>query len=154
MSKAILLYIFGGIFGVLFIIFLGFFMYNLFKKKMLEQELFELENEISTFKSSKILLKKMRSAARHQNYRAGIIYGYSAFRIICQEQLAIRNARLLSPEKLTQYLAGTPNLSLQDVQALTKLYQQARENPQKVSQNDFKKAKQLLEEIHKVLLQL
>ncbi|MBD3189303.1 MAG: hypothetical protein GF308_01595 [Candidatus Heimdallarchaeota archaeon] len=147
MSKAILPYIFGGIFGLLFIIFLVFFMYYLFKKKMLEKEVFELENEISTCNSRNLLLKKMRAASRHQNYRAGIIYGYSAFQIFCQEQLSIRNARLLSPEKLIQYIAGTPGLSLQDIRALIKLYQQALYNPKKISQLEFKRAKLLLEKI-------
>ena len=140
-------YILAGILAVIFACVFVFYFLKRFQKKAITQKVAKIEEEIDPKTSFDLMMKKMRVSAQEENYRQGIIYAFYSFRIICDEELLTKRAKLLPPQELIRSLAGTPNLSLLDVRSLVTLYEKARFSSEKIVRADFVSAKRLLEKI-------
>ncbi|MFW9922369.1 MAG: hypothetical protein ACFFDW_03670 [Candidatus Thorarchaeota archaeon] len=102
---------------------------------------------INSQASYDIILKMINKAKQKQQYRAAVIYIFYYFRIFCQEELKIKNSRILEAEAIQNLTRGITTISQKDISKLNEIYKKARFTKEEISSDEVTKSKFLLEKI-------
>lgn len=116
-------------------------------KKTTKLEGEKIENGINHKASYETILRMINSAKQKEKFRAAVIFSFYYYRIFCQEELGIKNSRVLSPEEIQVQTRGITKISQKDVTKLNEIYRKARFTKEDITFDDVTRSKFLLEKI-------
>ncbi len=118
-------YIAIGFIAVLFLVFLLIIFIRLLKKrKRISGEI--IEQSIDDKLPINLIVKKANFFAKDKKFSHAIIYLFYIFRIYCEENYKIKNARVIDHNELVKKLAGFSEISIFDLEKILKIYEKAR----------------------------
>lgn len=138
-------YIVIGVLGGIALLSFFILLYRILKRKN-EKRGLEIEKSISENTTWSEISHMITNAYLEEKYQHGVIYLFYKFRLFCKEKLTIRSAMEIDVEGLVKNIAGTPNISLIDIQSFVEIYSKALYSTS-ISSSEFKRARELLDKI-------
>jgi hypothetical protein len=107
----------------------------------------KIEQSIDDNLSINALQKKANFFTKDKKYSHAIIYLFYVFRIFCEKNYSIKNARIIDHNELIKKLSGFSEISIFELGKFLKIYEKARFSKEENTYEDYIKMKSFIEKI-------
>ena len=117
---------------------------KMLNKRRIRNDGRQIEESIDKKNPSQILLKKAISFGREEEFQHSVIYLFQIFRLLCETEFTIRNAKTIESDKLIMFLRGT-KFSQIKLRSMNEIYKKARYDNQIPTTEEYNKMKTFIE---------